>query len=847
MFLEGLPVLDPLTSNAAGYYETGNWSKPSWAGAALSPGSSGFFFPSFSTQGVAYWNQKELFGNQAVGFTRSLGGDISERYWSLWLCLNPTTHSGYRAQFIDQTTVSECKVKIWKVTSGTESSLGESSAFTLAAKDKFALWKVGNSIQAWIQHGGTGAWVEVAKFTDGGTPFAGGFVGTDGSGSDPSFTNFFAGEEAVLLLGTTATSTATAHEAVNGEIEGYQFEAIHGGALEEIRLNPNRAQGGSPGTSLVMGIFADSAGKPGGPPLGEATFASAVVNSMMTVSGLNITLIKGTKYWLVFMPKGGNILVNAGNTTLHSFSTTTGHTKLEEVAWTASASTGPTTLAGYGKAAQTCTTLPESLVTQISAQLNGVSNPEGINTEVFFEYGLTTAYGHSTTPFAIGAGSSPVAFFASVGGLEPNTIYHFRAVSTSTTGTVVGADEVLTTKFKESPLIYPTLLKVLVPAVDWRWYLARSSNLELLGELDAAQSRKIMLALNGSESASFTINTLEEVAQLINPISTALAAYRNGKLVWTGPVWTINEGLPEGSVNVSCIGWFELLNHRLLKCGPNAPPTMPTTTAVAQTYANVDQTAIIAELLLRTLADSPFVNPNIRVGQVPSTVFNGGSRNITYQQFQNIGQAITTMANVENGFDFRLDPVTLAFNMFYELIAPDIPGTTLRGRGQHRPNTVFGYKWGPQNLAKISRTIDGSKLVNDAYALGQYGLGAQQEEVSVSQYGKFTAETSLSGVVSSTILAAYAAAQVIVFSQPQTIYTFDVLPYHSLQDVPQPFVDFDIGDMVHVGAQYGRFEVPILGSSTTAFPVRMFSFEVEIGNDGVEQTKNVQTVYTTSA
>lgn len=847
MFLESLPTLDPLTSSESGYYEKGNWSKPSWAGETPSGASSGFFFPVFGTQGGAYWSHQEFFGNQAISFTRSLGADISGRYWSLWLCLNPTTHSGYRAQFIEQTTTSECKVKIFKVSSGMETLLGESAAFNLAAKDQFALWKVGGSIQAWIRHGGTGSWVKITEFTDA-TPFAGGYVGVDGSGSDPFFTNFQGGEELVLLLGTTATSTSAAHEAVNGEIEGYQFEAQHNGTLEEVRMNPNRAQGGSPGTSLVVGIYADSGGNtPTGAPLGEATYNAAVINGIMTASGLSVLLHKGTKYWLVFMPKGGNILTNTGATTLHAFSTTTGHTKLESVTWTAPASTGPATISGYGKTLQTVETLPESEVTTVSAQLNGISNPEGVATEVFFEYGLTNAYGSSTAPVAIGSGSSPVAFFAGISKLEPNIIYHFRAVATSASGTVVGVDETLQTRFKESPIIYPTIIKALVPAVDWRWYLANSRNLELLGELDAAQSRKIQLALNGSEQASFMINTLEPVAELINPLSTALAAYRNGKLVWTGPVWTISEGLPENSVNVSCIGWFELFNHRLLKCGPNAPPTMPTTTALAQTYANVDQTAIMAELILRTIADSPFLNPNIRVGQVPSTVFNGGSRNITYQQFQNIGQAITTMANVENGFDFRVDPVTLAFNMYYELIAPDIPGATLRGRGKHRPNTVFGYKWGPENLAKIARTIDGSKVINDAYALGQYGLGYQGEARSIEQYGKLTAETSLSGVVSSTILAAYAAAQVIVYAQPQTIYTFDVLPYHSLQDVPQPFEDFDIGDMVHLGAQYGRFEVPILGSSTTAFPVRMFSFEVEISNDGVEQTKNVQTVYTTSA
>jgi hypothetical protein len=398
-----------------------------------------------------------------------------------------------------------------------------------------------------------------------------------------------------------------------------------------------------------------------------------------------------------------------------------------------------------------------------------------------------------------------------------------------------------------SIITYPQLsLFQQKPIVDWRWYLGRSSNLELLGELDGARSRKLNLALNNPEAASFSISVLDPVAALIEELSTCLVAYRNGVRMWTGPVWTVGDELPEGITEVSCIGWFELLNHRILKCGPNAPATMPTTTATSMTYTETDQTAIMAELFLRTLLDGSFLNPNIFLGSVPSTVANGGSRNITYQQGQNLGQAISTMANVENGFDFRLDPNTLLFNMYYGDVAPDIPGTTINGRGQDRPNTVFGYNWGPSNIKQFKRTGDASKVINDAYVLGQYGLGAQQEPGSISEYGKFSSLTSLSDVVSDTILEAYAAAEVAVHSQPQKIYTFDMLPYRGVGDVPQPFIDYDIGDMGRLGVNKGRVVIPAPGSAS-ALPVRIFAFELEISDEGVEYVKNMQTVYTTSS
>ena len=399
----------------------------------------------------------------------------------------------------------------------------------------------------------------------------------------------------------------------------------------------------------------------------------------------------------------------------------------------------------------------------------------------------------------------------------------------------------------ESSLFFSkTQTSFTVPAVDWRWYLGKSADLSLLGELDAATKRKISLALNNPESASFSINTLEDIAPKIDELSTCLLAYRNGRMKWSGPVWTVSDELPAGSVDVACVGWYELFNKRLLKCGPNAPVSMPTTTAIAQTYTEKDQTAIIADLIARTLLDSVFLNPKITIGSVPSTFANGGSRNITYQQFQNIGQAIINMANVENGFDFHVDPVTLLFNMYHSLIAPDVPGMTIRGRGDHRRNTVFGYKWGPSNIARLKRVKDASKVVNDEYVLGQFGLGNQTDAGSIAEYGKLTQQASLSDVVSPTILKSYAAAQVAIFSQPQSIYSFDVLPYSTEIDVPQPFDDFDIGDVVGLGANYGRVKVPAAGSGPNALPVRLFAFDIEIGEEGQEEVKNVQTVYTTS-
>ncbi len=78
-----------------------------------------------------------------------------------------------------------------------------------------------------------------------------------------------------------------------------------------------------------------------------------------------------------------------------------------------------------------------------SVTVSGTVNPNGQEvTECRFEYGATTSYGASSPCTAApGSGSSAVAVSASVGGLSPNTTYHFRLVATNAGGTSKGSDE----------------------------------------------------------------------------------------------------------------------------------------------------------------------------------------------------------------------------------------------------------------------------------------------------------------------------------------------------------------------------------------------------------------------
>jgi hypothetical protein len=90
------------------------------------------------------------------------------------------------------------------------------------------------------------------------------------------------------------------------------------------------------------------------------------------------------------------------------------------------------------------TTKPSDVQPQL-AKLNGTVNPRGYDAKYYFQYGLTTSYGSTTSEGDAGAGQSPVAESATITGLVPGHIYHYRIVGTSGGVTSYGSDRAVAT------------------------------------------------------------------------------------------------------------------------------------------------------------------------------------------------------------------------------------------------------------------------------------------------------------------------------------------------------------------------------------------------------------------
>ena len=90
-------------------------------------------------------------------------------------------------------------------------------------------------------------------------------------------------------------------------------------------------------------------------------------------------------------------------------------------------------------------------LSETSAVLNGLVNPNGQATTYHFEYGTSSAYGSRTDDAAVGAEAVEAPVSATLSGLAAGTTYHYRLVATNASGTTMGADRAFTTAAPPPP------------------------------------------------------------------------------------------------------------------------------------------------------------------------------------------------------------------------------------------------------------------------------------------------------------------------------------------------------------------------------------------------------------
>src|SRR6266487_2921586 len=157
-----------------------------------------------------------------------------------------------------------------------------------------------------------------------------------------------------------------------------------------------------------------------------------------TTTNYGLTSAPQTQIGDTFRPVSANINSLAAHTTYHFrivASNTAGTTFGSDGTFTTLPPTGFPIV----------TTKPATNVATFTATLNGLLDPHGLTTSVYFQYGTTTNYGR-TTAVQSQTGNTFRNIAANVGGLAGNTTYHFRIVATNSVGTRYGNDGTFTTQ-----------------------------------------------------------------------------------------------------------------------------------------------------------------------------------------------------------------------------------------------------------------------------------------------------------------------------------------------------------------------------------------------------------------
>jgi hypothetical protein len=91
-----------------------------------------------------------------------------------------------------------------------------------------------------------------------------------------------------------------------------------------------------------------------------------------------------------------------------------------------------------------------------SVTLSGSIYPNQLDTQYWWEYGPTSAYGKKTTPIDVGAGKQVIAVSNTVTGLTPGVNYHFTLVASNSAGNVAdGPDGVAVNSVLASEVVSP--------------------------------------------------------------------------------------------------------------------------------------------------------------------------------------------------------------------------------------------------------------------------------------------------------------------------------------------------------------------------------------------------------
>jgi hypothetical protein len=356
-----------------------------------------------------------------------------------------------------------------------------------------------------------------------------------------------------------------------------------------------------------------------------------------------------------------------------------------------------------------------------------------------------------------------------------------------------------------------------------------------IGVLRMARDRKVSLKLNKPGAANFSYPMRADYADLIDKYSVGIVAERFNwrqtrannlanipgdiwDTVWSGYVLTIDEDWTSDRMQIGCVGWHQRLAKRLVRQNLswttiddgliirdiiqsiNGSPAGPSYEFAAGTTSYVAPDTYTVRWPANS---SPNTSAWIKWGDTLPDEGTGGAtayvaqtRNFKVTRYQDALAPIEQLINIENGCDVVCNPVTRAVSVHrkYRRVKDDV---------------IVGFQWGPKNMAQFSRAIDGDRQCNYFLAEGDAASvpGYMDDATSIASVGLLEEVAQLSGVTgagaagaANPVLLAYAGAEILVRKNGVITYGVQPFVYSPGGSVPEPIVDYRVGDQIRVYA-----------------------------------------------
>lgn len=358
---------------------------------------------------------------------------------------------------------------------------------------------------------------------------------------------------------------------------------------------------------------------------------------------------------------------------------------------------------------------------------------------------------------------------------------------------------------------------------NWKFFLAESDDMEITADItNNARNKQLALNFNRSGNCTFQLPLTTDFLNYTQTNQKCVICMKNDQVVWSGPIWTRSIDLDAERIDVSSVGWFEILMSRFLWDKPSVPSVYVPDFSSGQT----DMTIGIALLKIANADFPTYISYGTSTG-------TGQTRQIKYEVWQSIGEEIINLSEAESGFDIYMDPVTREMNFK----APT--------NYTHRTSIPFGMNHGVNNISNIVIEENGGELRNRIQVVGKNNLVYYYPptEPTASQ----TANNLMTEVIQATetddalMLQAIANSQAAIKENGMINYDITLKPQGSGNQY-ELFEDYFLGDRIDVIAQKQ------LGDETIVFQYepRIFGATINIDEQGVERVSSLQTTYSGS-